>query len=184
MSARDLGQRPSVVAARGVALGGRAEQYFRFDFRESVLAFAYTAVWNSPVSLGGYPAKMAPVLDSLIQGRSAPGDYARLRGFAPRFGDQLQALQAEYRVLIVRINRGIDTLPIFARRIHAALFTDVGDAYHGALDLQRVGVAAGAELRLDWAAQYGNNYTLRFGVARGITDGGVWQWYTTLAFPF
>ena len=42
----------------------------------------------------------------------------------------------------------------------------------------------GAELRLDWSAHYGNDYTLRGGVARGVTPGGTLQWYTTLATPF
>lgn len=169
---------------RAIALGGRAEKYVRFDFRESVLAFAYTAAWNTPVSLGGYPAQVAPVIDSLVAGRGAPGDYARLRGFPMRYGDQLHVAQVEYRALLVRINRGIDTLPIFARRVHSALFVDVGDAFTGSFDPQRVGVGVGAELRLDWAAQYGSNFMLRAGLARGVTEGGVWQWYTTLAFPF
>jgi Tol biopolymer transport system component len=169
---------------RAISLGGRAEQYLRFDFRESVLALAYTAAWNTSVSLGGYPAQVAPVLDSLIGGKGAPGDYARLRGFPVRYGDQLHVAQAEYRLLLVRINRGIETLPVFARRVHAALFADAGDAFWGAFDVTRLGVGVGAELRLDWAAQYGNNYMLRAGLARGVTRGGVWQWYTTLAFPF
>jgi hypothetical protein len=169
---------------RAIALGGRAEKYVRFDFRESVLAFAYTGAWNTAVSLGGYPAQVAPVIDSLVSGRGAPGDYARLRGFPMRYGDQLHVAQVEYRALLVRINRGIDTLPLFVRRVHSALFVDAGDAFTGSFDPQRVGVGAGAELRLDWAAQYGNNYMFRAGVARGLTQGGVWQWYTTLVFPF
>jgi WD40-like Beta Propeller Repeat len=171
--------------ARALSLGGRAEQYVRFDFQESVLAFAYTAAWNTPVALGGYPAQVAPVLDGLIAGRGAPGDYARLRGYPMRYGDQLHVAQVEYRALLVRINRGIDTLPLFARRVHAALFVDAGDAFvSGAFEPSRIGVGVGAELRLDWAAQYGSNYMLRAGLARGLTEGGAWQWYTTLAFPF
>jgi hypothetical protein len=47
-----------------------------------------------------------------------------------------------------------------------------------------VGVGAGAELRLDWASAYGANYTLRGGVAMGLTQGGLFQWYTTIARPF
>jgi hypothetical protein len=169
---------------RASAVGGRLEQYFRFDFRESVLALAYTGAWNTPVSLGGYSSQPTPILDSLVSGRGAPADYARLRGFPMRYGDQLHVAQLEYRALLVRINRGIDTLPIFARRVHSALFVDAGDAFTGRFDVRNVGLGVGAELRLDWAAQYGNNYMLRAGVARGLTQGGVWQWYTTLAYPF
>ena len=170
---------------RAVALGGRAEQFVRFDFRESVLAMAYTGAWNTQVALGGYPARIAPVLDSLVAGKAAPGDYARLRGFPLRHGDQLHVAQLEYRLLLSRINRGIDTLPTFARRVHAALFADAGDAFYGSFELSRIGVGLGAELRFDWAGGgYLNNYMLRAGVARGVTLGGVFQWYTTLSYPF
>lgn len=171
--------------ARAVALGWRGEGFLRFDFQESVLAVAYTGSWNTAASLGGYPAQIAPILDALVAGKSAPGDYARLRGYPLRGGDRLHVAQLEYRFLIVRINRGLATLPAFARRIHAALFSDAGDAYRGRFDVRRVGVGLGAELRLDWAGgTYASNYMLRAGIARGLTQGGVWQWYTTLAFPF
>jgi Tol biopolymer transport system component len=171
---------------RSVALGGRAEEFVRFDFRESVLAFAYTAEWNRRVSVGGFPAQIAPIIDTLLGSQGVPGDYARLRGFPVRAGDQLHVLQAEYRFLISRINRGLSTLPIFARRVHAAVFSDVGDAFFGRFDPKNVSAGVGAELRLDWAGglSYGANYTLRLGVAYGLTGGGVLQWYSTLAVPF
>jgi hypothetical protein len=171
--------------ARAVALGWRGEGFLRFHFQESVLALAYTGSWNTRARLGGYPAQVAPILDALVRGTSAPGDYARLRGLPPREGDQMHVAQLEYRFLIVRINRGLATLPAFARRIHAALFGDAGDAYVGRFMLRRLGVGVGGELRLDWAGgTYASNYTLRAGIARGVTLGGVWQWYSTLAFPF
>ncbi|MEY4513471.1 MAG: hypothetical protein RLZZ450_5593 [Pseudomonadota bacterium] len=169
---------------RGYGLSFRAEQFVRFQVRESVLALAYTGAYRTPVALGGYPSQIAPVRDALLGTARAPGDYARLRGFPLRYGDSLQVAQLEYRFLISRINRGIETLPIFARRLHAALFVDAGDAYYGAFALDRVGVGVGAELRLDWASHYANDYTLRAGLAQGITTGGEFQWYTTLATPF
>jgi hypothetical protein len=172
--------------ARSLALGGRFEQFVRFDFQESVLAFAYTAEWNRPVSVGGYPAQLAPLLDTLVGGKGAPGDYARLRGFPVRTGDQLHVVQIEYRFLLNRINRGLSTLPAFARRIHAAVFSDAGDAFYGPFDVKSVSACVGAELRFDWAGglAYSSNYTLRLGVARGLTAGGLFQWYATLAVPF
>jgi hypothetical protein len=96
----------------------------------------------------------------------------------------MQVVQLEYRLLISRINRGIETLPIFARRLHAAVFLDAGDAYYGSFALDRVGVGVGAELRLDFASHYGSDYTLRAGLATGVTSGGEFQWYTTMATPF
>ncbi len=163
------------------------EQFQRFRFQESVLAFSYTGAQRTQVALGGYPAQLVPLRDALLGTKAAPSDYARLRGFASRYGDTLQSLQAEYRFLLGRVNRGYDTLPLFARRFHAALFTDVGDAFYGgqrAVDWRRLGVGIGGELRLDGSARYGVDYTLRVGLARGVTDGGVWQWYTSLAAPY
>jgi hypothetical protein len=107
-------------------------------------------------------------------------------GQAFRRGDQLHVLQAEYRFLISRINRGLSTLPIFARRVHAAVFSDVGDAFFGRFNVRRLSAGFGAELRFDWAGglAYASNYSLRAGIARGVTAGGLLQWYLTLAVPF
>lgn len=169
---------------RDQGLSWRWEQYVRFKRRESVLAWAYTGAWDSAVTLGAYPAQLVPLFDYITGTRSAPADYARLRGFQQRTGEQLQVVQLEYRFLISRINHGIETLPLFARRVHAACFVDAGDAYRRRFALADVGVGAGAELRLDWAAAYGANYTLRGGLAYGLTTGGQLQWYTTIARPF
>jgi hypothetical protein len=169
--------------SQGMSL--RVEQFLRLGFRESVLAVAYTGGWDTPASLGGYPAQLVPLFDYITGTRGAPADYARLRGFPGRKGDQLQVLQVEYRILLSRINRGSQTLPLFARRVHAAFFMDAGDAYSGNFAWSRVGVGAGAELRLDWSSDYGSsNFTLRAGLARGLTRGGELQWYTTMARPF
>lgn len=170
--------------ARGYGLSFRGEQFVRFRVRESVLALAYTGAYRTPVVLGSYPSQLVPLRDALLGTSRAPGDYARLRGFPLRYGDALHVVQAEYRFLISRINRGIETLPVFARRLHAAVFVDAGDAYYGRFELERVGIGVGAELRLDWASHYANDYTLRAGVAQGVTEGGEFQWYTTLATPF
>jgi hypothetical protein len=169
---------------RDQGLSFRLEQYLRFRFRESVLAAAYTGAFHIQSTLGGYPARDVPLFDYLTGTRGPPNDYARLRGFPERRGDRLQVVQLEYRFLVARLNRGLQTLPLFARRVHAALFTDAGDAFDGRLDLSRVGVGMGGELRLDWATEYGRGFTLRAGIARGITEGGVAQWYATMAQPF
>jgi hypothetical protein len=132
------------------------------------------------VSVGVLPAQVGPIFDYLAGTLGSPTDYARLRGFPVRQGEHLQLLQMEYRALVVRINRGLDTLPIFARRIHAAVFTDVGDAWSERWEWQRVGVGVGGELRLDWATDYGNPLMLRAGLARGVTEGGVLQWFLSM----
>lgn len=168
---------------RDWTVGYRLEQYLRFAFRESVLALAYTGAHRAATSLGGLPARLVPLRDALL-GKNQPSDYARLRGLVTREGSELAALQLEYRLLIARINRGYETLPLFARRVHAALFVDVGDAWSGRFSLQRLGVGVGGELRLDWATEYHIDHSWRFGLAHGLTEGAELQWYTTLANPF
>lgn len=169
---------------RDQGLSWRLEQYVRFRFRESVLAAAYTGAFRTPSVLGGYPAQSMPLFDYITGTRGAPNDYARLRGFSERRGERLEVVQLEYRFLVSRINRGLQTLPLFARRVHAALFADAGDAFDGRFKLSRMGVGVGGELRLDWASEYGTGFTLRGGVAQGVTEGGVLQWYATMARPF
>jgi len=167
-----------------LAWSWRAEQFFRFDFRESVIALAYTGAWNTPVGIGGFPAQSLPLFDYVIGSEPAPADVARLRGFPTRGGDKLEVVQLEYRFLISRVNRGLDTLPLFARRAHFALFSDIGNAYRGSFEPSQVAVGSGGELRFDWAAAYSSEYTLRFGIAKGWTSGGELQSYTSIARPF
>jgi hypothetical protein len=170
---------------RDQGLSWRLEQYVRLGLRESVLALAYTGAWRTTTVLGGYPAQLVPLFDYVTGTRGAPGDYARLRGYPARSGDNLEVVQLEYRFLLVRLNRGVETLPLFARRLHAAVFVDAGDSWRGSFQWSRLGVGTGAELRLDWATGYGNhNLTLRLGGAQGLTTGGQFQWYTTMAQPF
>jgi len=167
-----------------VGLSFRAEQFVRFDFRESVLALAYTGALKTPVAIGGFPAQATPLFDYLIGTEPSPADVARLRGFEARRGDQLHVVQVEYRLLLTRINRGYATLPLFARRVHLALFSDIGNAYVGSIDVGSTAVGTGAELRFDWANAYSADYTLRFGIAQGLTAGGKLQAYMSIARPF
>jgi hypothetical protein len=169
---------------RDYGLSWRLEQFFRFDFRESVIALAYNGAWDAPVVVGGLPAQPGPIFDYIAGTRGSPVDYARLRGFPQRAGDKLQLVQLEYRALIVRINRGFQTLPMFVRRIHAALFSDIGDAWTARFRPQNLGVGVGGELRLDWSTDYGNELTLRLGVAQGLTVDGVFQYYTSMTKVF
>jgi hypothetical protein len=169
---------------RDLGLSLRYEHFFRFDFRESVIALAYNAAWDAAVSVGGLPAQVGPIYDYLTGARGSPVDYARLRGFDRRVGDKLSILQLEYRALVTRINRGLQTLPVFARRLHAAVFSDIGDAWTGDFELSNVSVGVGGELRFDWSTDYGRELTLRLGIAQGLTEGGVLQWYLSMTKLF
>ena len=80
--------------------------------------------------------------------------------------------------------RGPQTLPVFARRLHAAVFSDIGDAWTGDFQFANLSVGIGAELRFDWSSDYGRELTLRLGIAQGLTEGGVFQWYASMTRLF
>lgn len=80
----------------------------------------------------------------------------------------------EYRAPLIRIDRGLWTLPIAVRVLHAALFADFGrvfddvglDAFDHFFDAFAVGL--GAELRADLLIAYSIPLTLRLGVASAV----------------
>ncbi len=132
--------------------------------------------------VGGYPQV------ALIDGPGLPnvlGGQA-LRGYAPsdRVGTQFHLAQAEFRFPIVRLNRGVSTLPIYVNRLWATVLCDWGDAFFGEPNLELFRWGIGAELHLDFTLFYVLSWSLRVGYARGLSDGGVDQFYAHLGVPF
>lgn len=118
-----------------------------------------------------------------------------LRGFEPgfSFGTQFHILNSEYRFPITRIERGLGTLPVYAKRLHGRLFVDYGAAFFGDLDPAQLRPASlggqmrtgyGAELLLDGVIGYFVGTTLRLGVARGVGEGAVTDSYLLVGAPF
>ncbi|MBZ0118021.1 MAG: hypothetical protein K8H88_13545, partial [Sandaracinaceae bacterium] len=109
-----------------------------------------------------------------------------LRGYPAndRVGTQYHLLQVEYRFPIVRLNRGVYTIPVYLNRLYAVAFADAGDAFVGELDLSRVRVGVGGELLLDFTLGYFLPFTVRVGYARGLMQGGIDQFYGHLGVPF
>ncbi len=133
-------------------------------------------------SVGGFGE--TSFIDVLINNAVLGG--VALRGYPAfdRSGTQYHLLQAEYRFPIWRINRGVLTLPIYLNRLHATVFTDVGDAFSGNLDFSTFRVGVGAQLMLDFTIGYILSVTLRVGYARGLMEGGIDQFYGHLGVPF
>jgi outer membrane protein assembly factor BamA len=132
--------------------------------------------------LGGFPQV------SLVEGLADPvilGGQA-LRGYAAgdRAGSQFHLVQLEYRFPIVRLNRGVLTLPVYLNRLWATVFADAGDAFSSAIDLARFRVGVGAELHLDFTLFYILPLSLRLGYGRGLAEGGLDQFYGHLGVPF
>jgi hypothetical protein len=78
----------------------------------------------------------------------------------------------DYRLPLWRIDRGLGTLPIFARVLHAAAFVDAGHAWDSAFDRRDVVTAIGAELSLDAVVGYGLPLTFTTGAAWISQDRG------------
>jgi dipeptidyl aminopeptidase/acylaminoacyl peptidase len=81
-------------------------------------------------------------------------------------GRHAVVLNADYRIPLMRIDRGAGTLPVFARAIHGALFVDAGNAWDDRFRGSDVTVSVGAELSLDAVLGYVQPLT--------FTAGGAW----------
>lgn len=97
-------------------------------------------------------------------GRDAIG---LLRGFD---ADSLVGIHAavanvDYRLPLLRPQRGVGTVPIFFRTIHAAFFADAGHAWDDGFRLADVRTSAGAELSIDSVIGYSLPLTFATGVA-------------------
>ena len=127
-------------------------------------------------SLGGVPGQDVARSIAQEQRRSSTG---YLRGYPSGVarGSQFHLANFEYRQKIAEIERGIATLPLYVRRIHAAALLDAGDAFNGRPELERLKLSAGAALRLDMVVGYFLPGSLDLGYARGLTDEGTSEYW-------
>ena len=88
-------------------------------------------------------------------------------------GSHASVVNLDYRVPLFRPERGIGTLPVFARTLHGAVFADVGHAWTGSFRSDDLSRSFGAELSLDAVIGYTLPMTFTGGVA----------WRTTPAEP-
>jgi WD40-like Beta Propeller Repeat len=97
-----------------------------------------------------------------------------LRGFPANsfLGLTVALLNAEYRLPLAYVERGVGTWPLFLRSLHAAAFVDAGHAWSGRLRLGDVKTAWGAEVGADVVAGYVAPFTLTAGVAWGRDGSG------------
>jgi hypothetical protein len=132
--------------------------------------------------LGGFVNRS--LLDDLLTGRRSAG--GTLRGFpiGHVVGDGLAALTLEYRLPLLEIERGLETLPVFVDRLHGAVFVDSAAAFDTRPTTAAFATGVGAELRLQVTLGYYGSYLVRAGYARGLTSGGVDQPYVVLGLPY
>jgi hypothetical protein len=108
-----------------------------------------------------------------------------LRGYptAAEVGHYYGLFNAEYRLPILNVDRGLSTLPVFLNRISGSAFFDYGSAFDDPAQAQpRTGV--GAELWFDFTLGYVLAFPFRLGYARGISTGGIDKVYVVAAVSF
>jgi hypothetical protein len=120
-------------------------------------------------SLSGTPEQ--DVIDSVINTvRTSSTGY--LRGHERLSGDQFHLANLEYRQELVRLERGLSTLPIFLRRLHFAALLDVGNVWDDDVDPTDLRMGVGGALRLDAVFGYFAPGSFDVGYARGFGEGG------------
>jgi hypothetical protein len=122
--------------------------------------------------LGGVPAQ--DIVQAIVNStRSAPIGY--LHGFKPRAiaGNQYHLINMEYRQEVWQIEHGLETLPLYIRRLQVAAQSDVGAAFDTTFDPSKhLRASVGGALRLD--AYFGNYVpgTFEVGYSHGVYGAG------------
>lgn len=133
-------------------------------------------------ALGGLPVRN--LFQDLISGGGFGADV--IRGFLPgaRRGASFYVGTLEYRMLLFRVERGLDTVPLFFDRVSFAAFVDAGDAPRDTPALADLAVGVGGELRAEIAVLYYVPITFRGGYGRGFGAGATDDVYLVLGGSF
>ncbi len=113
-----------------------------------------------------------------------PEEYRPLRGFFPAtvYGDWYYLGSAEYRMPLWWIDRGVGTIPFFARYFSLAAFVDAGNAFNELPNgdeeqqepiLSQTLVGSGLEIRGSAIIGYGMSLTMRLGYGFAVRGPGV-----------
>ncbi len=123
--------------------------------------------------LGGVPPQ--DVVMSIVNNtRSSVTGY--LRGYRSRVisGNEYHLLNVEYRQELLQIEHGIQTLPIYLRRVNLAVLGDTGAAFDATFNPSKnVRTSLGGALRLDAFFGYYIPGTFEIGYARGLWHDGI-----------
>jgi hypothetical protein len=80
-------------------------------------------------------------------------------------GDRAAVINADYRWPLWSVERGVGTVPVFFRTVHAAVFADAGNAWTDHFGRADIRKSVGAELSLDAVLGYVMPVTFTTGVA-------------------
>ncbi|WP_428267471.1 hypothetical protein [Haliangium sp.] len=129
--------------------------------------------------LGGVPEQN--LVQSIIDSSRA-GTTGYLRGYArsSASGRQYHLANLEYRQELWSFEQGLSTLPVFVRRLHVAGLVDVGNAFNGGFEPRDLKLGVGGSLRLDLVFGYFVPGSVDVGYARGLTNGGIGEYWLLL----
>lgn len=144
---------------------------------------------RSVFALGGFPdsfSQGSSLYDLIFAGIIPSLGGEALRGYKAndRSGDAFHLIQSEYRFPVWRTEAGVYTLPIYIKQLYALFFTDYGDAFSEQFDLSKFRVGVGGELLTQLIIGYHLLLTIRTGIARGLSEGGITQFYFHIGTPF
>jgi hypothetical protein len=164
---------------RNVTVSYAADRYQKLWGRTPVLSMRLVGAIRQGdlLRLGGFGLGGVPAQDvvSSIVNSTRVGATGYLRGYPVRTvaGNQYHLLNLEYRQELWNVEHGLATLPVYLRRLHMALLSDVGTAFDAAFDAKRdMRASVGAALRLDAYFGYFVPGTFELGYARGLINGG------------
>lgn len=138
-----LGPRHAVLAMRLAAAG-----YFGSDEAEQI----FSASGNGP-----QPGGFGFGVDAI----------GLLRGFGEDAltGTRAAVVNVDYRLPLMRVARGVGTIPAFIRNLHGAVFADIGEAWNDTARWRDVSASFGAELSADTVIGFVLPITVAGGVA-------------------
>jgi hypothetical protein len=166
-------------------LSARARHYLRLSGGAQTLAVQAGAGttfghrrFERSYAIGGFPS--GSLLD-IVDTRPA-----LLRGYPTRAfqGRRFANVNVEYRFALGHPQRGLWTIPVFVRHLHAAVFADAAHAWSGAFQMAEVKTSVGLALGVDLHLGHGLPLTANLGLARGLADAGETQVYFQAGLAF
>ncbi len=141
----------SSAQGTGIALTADLRHYRRFGPRHAVLAVRAAAAgsWGDEAADQIFSASgNGPQSGGFGFGSDAIG---LLRGFGENAirGTRAAVLNVDYRLPLMRIGRGVGTIPLFVRNAHGAVFADLGHAWTDGARWRDVSTAFGIEISTD-----------------------------------
>ncbi len=159
-----------------IQIAGNYAEFLRMPWRGHQVLALRLGAGASAGGLGGLGAfrlNGTPQSNSVIQDflqRRAWGEAGTLRGFAPTAfaGTYFMVLNADYRIPLADVERGMGSLPLFLRRITAVPFLDYGGAWGGKLTRDLLKFGAGASLVFSFRIGYRETIDLFLTYAHGF----------------